>query len=230
LDFIHDKCWCISSTALGGYNTLIPFVYYLFNINTHIVPDSELDNFRKSLYLFGFTKALNRYGDYRVSKFSYSEMEKNSNKKIFPLRGTVKWLKTWEGFDNFNSEVIQINPLLALNLLQGYRGGRKHYEANKLEIDHIFPRSKLRTKRYEPYEVNHFANLWLLPSYKNKNKSNKDPEIFFADVNKDDLSRAKIDRHMLKYRKYRKFLELRRDGIVEYVKRMLKYSDDDFVI
>jgi hypothetical protein len=230
VDIIQKDCWCSSSKVLGGYHTLVPFVYYLFHTPKHELPNSEIDNFRKSLYLFGFTSPFSRYADSRLAKFISKELKPNLEIKdySFPFSKAISWIYYWEGIDQFGERLLQRNPRLALSLIQGHTGAKIHFQANSSEMDHIFPRSILREKNFEESEINHFANFWLLSKGKNQNKSNIHPKKYFEDVTDSELTRAYIDRNLLNYNYYKRFIKERSDYLIAEVARRLAISCNDF--
>jgi len=230
IDFVQQHCWCSNSKALGGANTLVPFVYYLFNLLNHQVPNSEIINLRKALYIFGFTAAFSRYGDSRLAKFIREELRplRDEGSQTFPVKRAFWWCDYWYDVREFGEQLIQRNPRLALQVVQRYPGGKTHFRPNSNEMDHIFPRSILRSKGYDEAEINHFANFWLLSRGKNQNKSNKHPKKYFNDVPDSELQRAFIERDMLDYRKYRKFIQRRGEAIKDHVKKTLEFTDADF--
>jgi uncharacterized protein with ParB-like and HNH nuclease domain len=87
IDFVQNECWIASSKLIKSYYNLVPFVYYLFNIPDHQVPNSEIMKVRKALYLFGFTSPFSRYAESRLSKFIREDLKPLSDKqdKKFPL-------------------------------------------------------------------------------------------------------------------------------------------------
>lgn len=230
IDFVQQHCWCSNSKALGGANTLVPFVYYLFNLLNHQVPNSEIINLRKALYIFGFTAAFSRYGDSRLAKFIREELRplRDEGSQTFPVKRAFWWCDYWYDVREFGEQLMQRNPRLALQVVQRYPGGKTHFRPNFNEMDHIFPRSILRSKGYDEAEINHFANFWLLSKGKNQNKSNKHPKKYFDDVPDSELQRAFIERDMLDYRKYRKFIQRRGEAIKDHVKKTLEFTDADF--
>ena len=230
IDFVKDQCWIASSKLLGGYYNLVPFVYYLFHTKDHQVPNNQIENVRKAVYLFGFTSPFSRYADSRLGKFVREELRPRVEKKdeTFPLGDAVYWVSYWEGIKNYGPDLIQGNPSLALHLVQRLSGSKVHYEKNAPQIDHIFPRSVLREKKFEGTEINHFANFWILAKNKNQNKSRKHPKDYFADVSSYELKRAYIDRKLLDYRKYRTFLKQRQSRILKHIKRKLNLSNTDY--
>jgi len=120
---------------------------------------------------------------------------------------------------------------LALHVIQNQAGAKTHSALNALEMDHIFPRSTLRKKEhFEEWEINHLANFWLLPKGKNINKRDKHPKQYLEDVSNETLEDALIDRSLLDYRRYRKFLSKRTDSMVERIGQRVGLSDADFEI
>lgn len=232
VDTVQRDCWCSSSKALGGYHTLVPFVYYLFHAPKHQVPNSEISNVRKALYLFGFTTPFSRYADSRLGKFIKDELKPLADNKdySFPYLEAVSWVNYWEGISAYGPELLQKNPRLTHYVVQQYAGAKTHYQANLPEMDHIFPRSKLRNKDYDEAQINHFANFWILSKGKNQNKSNIHPKKYFDSVNDSELKKAFIDRTMLDYRYYRRFIRHRREKVMNYVKKKIGFLDEDFNI
>jgi uncharacterized protein with ParB-like and HNH nuclease domain len=230
IDFVQNECWISSSKLLGGYYNLVPFVYYLFNISDHQIPNSEIDRVRKAVYLFGFTSPFSRYADSRLNKFINEELKplaENCDHK-FPLEESLYWVWYWEKFENCDAKLLQGNPSLALHLVQHRTGTKVHYDKNSPQIDHIFPRSELKDKGYEEADINKFANLWILPKSKNQNKSKIHPKKYFEDVPDFELDRSYIDRKLLDYRSYKTFLKTREENILLHVKKELNISDTDF--
>jgi len=76
--------------------------------------------------------------------------------------------------------------------------------------------------------INHFANLWILPLGKNRNKSDKHPAQYLADVDNKQLEEALIDSTLLDYSKYADFIKYRSEKIIRKVKNELQFSDIDF--
>lgn len=231
VDFVLQHCWCSSSKMLGGLNSLVPLVYYLHYQEKHLPPQSEIENIRKAVYLFGFSMVFSRYADSRLGKFIKEELRsrRDEGSKKFPYRETVWWVRYWSGIESFNQRMLQNNHRLVLHVVQRQHAGKAYLDANSPEVDHIFPRSILREKGYNEDSINHYANFWLLAKNKNQNKSNKPPKKFFADVSDADLKRAFIDRDMLDYRKYRTFIQDRGERILQYVKKQLAIQDEDFI-
>jgi len=229
VDFVQDHCWCTNSGTLGGSNTLVPFVYYLFHTKKHQVPNDQVSRVRKALYLFGFAKPFSRYGDSRVWAFIRDELIPlvENNDETFPLESTWWWISAWERIRSFE-DLLQSNHVLALYLIQGLTGAAFKYEGNAPEIDHIFPRSVLRDKGFELPDINHFANFWILAKAKNRNKSSQHPADYFTDVDEAEMKAALIERDYLDYRRYTTFLEHRSQCIIQRVQEKLGFSGDEF--
>lgn len=232
IDNVQKYCWISSNKAMGGILNLVPFVYYFFHLPKHEIPDNQIDNFRKSFFLFCFARPFSRYADSRLAKFIREDlMDRPKNEKNkFPFESAVWWVNYWEHIDGWNEELIQRNPRLALYIIQQDRGTKTHYNLNKREMDHIFPRSILRQKKFDESKVNHFANFWILSKGKNINKTNKHPKRYFEDVPEKELRLALIDKNMLDYRRYKTFLDKRGKAILEKLSKKIGLSENDFIV
>lgn len=230
VDNIQKYCWVSSSKAIGGSQNLVPFVYYLFHTPKHQLIDNEIDNFRKSFFLFSFAGPFSRYADSRLGKFIREELKSRVDKNDygFPLSDCIWWIDYWERLNNWDRDMIQRNPRLAMYIIQQDSGLKTHYELNSREIDHIFPRSKLREKDFNEAKINHFANFWILSKGKNLNKSNKHPKKYFEDVPKRELKAALINQELLDYRRYNVFIKEREDEIIKKLSKRTGISESDF--
>lgn len=217
IDNVQKYCWISSNKAMGGILNLVPFVYYFFHLPKYEIPNNQIDNFRKSFFLFCFARPFSRYADSRLGKFIREELIPRSKNEIsqFPFELAVWWVNYWENINGWNEKLIQKNSRLALYIIQQDPGGKTQYKLNKREMDHIFPRSKLREKGFDESKVNHFANFWILSKGKNINKTNKHPKKYFKDVPDRELKIALIDRDLLDYRRYGTFLDKRGKAILE---------------
>lgn len=97
------------------------------------------------------------------------------------------------------------------------------------------PQSALLQLR--PYIEGFFDPIWLnskLKHYqkwaktKNRNKSSKHPDVYFADVDEIEMRQALIERDYLDYRRYTTFLRHRSQGIVQRVQGKLGFSGNEF--
>jgi hypothetical protein len=228
VDFVQTEAHCSSSAVLGGVNTLVPFVYYMFHTKRHEVPNDQIDRLRTALYLFSFARPFSRYADSRIGAFVKSELMPRLSKgnEEFPLEQGISSVKRWERIHSID-ELAQSNVSLALHLVQGLTGAKPQYHLNAPEVDHIFPRAELRKKDYAEDQINHYANFWILAKGKNRNKSNKHPKLYFEDVSDNQLRRALIPREMLDYRRFTTFLESRQAAMIMALEKRLLLSDSD---
>jgi hypothetical protein len=229
VDFVQNECKCQSSRLLGSSHTLVPIVYYFFHLPRHDVPNAEVDRLRTSLYLLALAKPFSRYADSRIGSFVRGELEpaRANDGRSFPLERTVASVRHWERVDSLDS-LAESNPELTLHLIQGLSGAKVQYSRNSPELDHIFPRAELRKKDYDEEEINGLANFWILAQGKNRNKSNRRPKEYFHDVGDRALEAALIDRSMLDYRRYTRFLRTRREAILARLEDRLGLGDEDF--
>lgn len=224
VDFVTQHCWIQSSRLLGGSSTLVPLVYYFFRLDKHRIPDAEVPKARRGLYLLAFSGALSRYAESRIGLLVRRDLKPSadSGSLEFPEAGIAKWVTYWHGTGTLNEDLIKANPPLVMHLVQGLSGGKTKYADNSPEIDHIFPRATLRERKVDEAQVNHFANFWILARGKNRNKSDKPPSKYFADVPDAELKRALIQRDLLKFPSYNRFIRERSKEIVAAVQRKLK--------
>jgi hypothetical protein len=230
VDFAMQDCKCQSSVLIGGLNTLVPFVFYLFHAKNHEIKNSQLDVAKKGFYLMAFAKPFSRYGESRLWTFIRQELIPAAQKhdETFPLRRLIDRTRQWERIEAFDDHLVQSNIHLALHLVQAKSGAQVQYTRNEPQLDHIFPRSVLREKGFDESEINDFGNFWILAKGKNQNKTNKPPATYFQDVSDALLKKALIDRDLLEYRSYRRFLRERKERMVDHLKRELGFADSDF--
>ena len=230
IDNIQKYCRVSSSNAIGGSQNFVPFVYYLFYAPKHQLIDTEIDNFRKSLFLFSFAGSFSRYADSRLGKFIRDELKSRVDKNDyeFPLSDVIWWINYWERLDNWNADFIQRNSRLAMYIIQQDSGLKTHYKLNSREMDHIFPRSKLREKKFNEAKINHFANFWILSKTKNLNKSSKHPKAYFEDVPQKELKAALINKELLDYKRYNAFIKERENAIIKKLTKRTGISETDF--
>lgn len=225
VDFVTTECRCQSSVLLGGLDTMVPFVYYMFHVSKHEVPNRELENVRRSLYLFAFAKTFSRYGDSRISKFVrlYLKPSLEESGQPFPFEETVRFVKASDRIGTFDFSLLEKNHLLTLHLVQGLSGSKSQYSNNAPETDHIFPKKELFEREYDEADVNTVANYWILARGKNRNKSAQHPKKYFEGVADGVLQSALIDRELLDYRKYKRFLRLRQKALLEKVLKKIRW-------
>lgn len=228
VDSVERECRCGSSELLGSSHTLVPFVYYFFHLPKHDVPNSQVDRVRTAVYLLGLARPFSRYSESRTGAFLKAELQPLSSKadRTFPLEATIDRVRHWEKVQSV-AELAQSNVGLTLHLIQGLSGGKVQYKGNAPEVDHIFPRSELRVKKVDEDLISDLANFWILILGKNRNKSNRKPKEYFADVSKRQLKAALIDPNLLEYRLYKQFLETRREAIVGRLQALLGLSEAD---
>ena len=232
VEFVKRDCGLSGSRVLGGANTLIPFVYYLYHTPGHKFRDDQIDDARRALFLFGFARPFARSSDSRLGTFIRSELRPlvESGNGTFPLNRATSWLGYWERIRGSGEALLQSNPSLALHVIQGLGGTRVRYSDDAPEIDYIFPRSELRKRGYGESLVNHFANLWALPEDKSANRRNRNPASYFKDVDEEYLEEALVDRDLLDYSNYPEFINRRTQRMLQTVKDKLGLSDDLFEV
>jgi hypothetical protein len=176
-----------------------------------------------------FARPFSRYADSRIGAFvrSFLKPPIDAGDCSYPLSSTLSEVRRWESVSGL-SDLAERNTPLALHLVQGLSGARVQYVGNSPEIDHIFPRARLRNSGFAEEDINTYANFWILARGKNRNKSDRHPKQYFADVDDVSLRRALIDRSELDYRRYSTFLKARRGKMLEALAKRTGLSDSDF--
>jgi hypothetical protein len=228
VDFVQRECRCQSSDLLGSSNMLVPFVYYFFHLPKHDAPNDQVDRVRTAIYLLALAEPFSRYSEGRIGSFVRSELQPLASRgdPSFPLEATIKGIRRWEKVE-FIEDLAQTNWVLTLHLIQGLTGARVQYNRNAPEVDHIFPRSELRRRGVDEDLINDVANFWILTQGKNRNKSNRRPKDYFADVGARQLKNALIDPELLDYRQYKRFIGARREAMLKRLEAILGLSDAD---
>lgn len=223
VDFVVQHCRCQSPALTGGLNTLVPFVYYFFHLPSHDMPKSEAQNAKNAFYLIAFGKTFSRYGDSRIATFiSRALRPRLQNREYtFPLRETAQLIARWERPEAFDLTFMERNTDLTLALVQGFSGTKWQYAANAPEVDHIFPKSTLRDKGFDSAEINTVRNYWILAKGKNRNKSNHPPAKYLADVDEANLQNAIIDRDLLQFSRYKRFIRERGTAMEKKIQKSL---------
>ncbi len=231
LDFVKSECGIESSRLLGGHSTLVPFVYYLFHTNGHVMPKGSKQQARMCLFLFAFSKVFTQHVDSRTGSFirSYLPSSKEiGSGAVMPIKGAITYTYWKTSFEQPSPQFFSNNRELALSLIQSLGGGKVLFSSNKPELDHIFPRSTLAEKQVEPQVIDSIGNMWILPQKLNRNKSNKPPRTFLADVDDNILKSAFIDREMLDGRVSTRFIKEREATLTQQLIKLTGLSPERF--
>lgn len=232
VDFVRAECGIDSSKFLGGVNTMVPLVHYLFYAPKRVFPKGSRTDARRAVFLFGFAKTFTQYSESRTGAFIRDYLPSPSeiaDGAAFSFKRAVEYVH-WKGaFDSPDARLFSNNVELALALIQRRSGGKIKLSTNQPEIDHIFPRSALAEKGFDPQEINDMGNLWILPRGVNRNKSAKHPSEFLKDVDDSALHAALINRDDLDYRSFRSFVRQRREQIAEKLREITGLAPTSFI-
>lgn len=218
VDFIRSDCRLDSSRLIGGISTLVPFVQYLYHAPKQSFPMGNKAAARKTLYLFAFSKTFTQFSESRTGAFIRDSLPAANDIKAgapFSYDDALKFVHYRTNFDPGDERLFANNPELALALVQKKSGGKIKYSGNMPEIDHIFPQSTLREKKFEAHEIDDLGNKWILPRTLNRNKSAAHPKDYLAKEDKEYLQDAFINPKRLDLRAYKTFIKDRRRSICE---------------
>lgn len=232
VDFVRAECAIDSSRLLGGINTLVPFVHYNAFTAGHVFPKGCKADARRALFLFAFGKMFTQHSESRTGAFIRDFMPATAdiaNGAPFSYRRAIEYVAWKAGFDTPDALLFGNNVELALSLIQRRSGGRIQFSANIPEIDHIFPRSVLEEKEADPQDIHGLGNFWILPRGLNRNKSAKHPAEFLSDVDDATLRAALIDRSLLDYRSFKKFVRERQERMAGKLREITGLDPKGFV-
>lgn len=231
-DFVRNECNLDNVRHIGGISTMVPLVYYLYHTPGHVVPLTAKTDLTRVIYLFGFSKLFSQHVESRTLAYIRDVLEPSikAGKSKFPLTQTIRhvYWKTW--FAEPNHGLFSNNRDLSLALLQNYAGGSTSFAGNSPEIDHIFPKGTLSEKGVDWGKIDDLANFWILPRGINRNKSNKHPKDFLRDVDDALLKDAFIDRSLLDFRKFNRFLDERSNAMEAILQQKSRLTPSLFEI
>lgn len=229
VDFLVSDAKILDRRILGSYNSVIPFVFYLFHQkNQELRGESVRRGMKNALYLSLMTSVFSRWGDSRIDGVIREVFPKPYDRLrgSFPLEDFRAFVKRREGRDRIDNWLLQQNVTLLLNMVEGGTvlpsGQRRH----RPEVDHIFPRSKLLQAGYPVDEVDNFANYRLISKPDNIWKRNADPKPYF-EAHPGVAEQYLIPRELLEYEKYPEFLLMRRKKIWSRIQEFLGLTDDE---
>lgn len=218
VDFVRTDCHIDSARLMGGINTLVPFVQYLYDASKQAFPTGTKLDASKALYLFAFSKVFTQHSESRTGSFIKDANPSSEEIKAgapFPYKQALQFVHYRTNFDTASDRLFANNPDFALALVQERSDGKIKHLGNLPEIDHIFPQAILYDKGFEQHEVNDLGNLWILPRNLNRNKSAKHPKEYLSKVEKGFLKTACIDSAKLDLRTYRAFVANRRSALTK---------------
>ncbi|MFW5876533.1 MAG: GmrSD restriction endonuclease domain-containing protein [Myxococcota bacterium] len=228
VDLVVNVARIQDQRILGSYNALIPFVYYMYlQGGRPLKSEQERLAVAHLLYLALMTHAFSRYADSRIDGAVRDVFNPAHESKpgAFPTDALREFIRSKEGADRIDDDLLQRNMHLVMNLIEGGsllpEGRRRH----RPEYDHIFPQSALRERGVPEDEINHFANFRLISKQENIWKLDKDPKCYFTE-NPGALDRYLVPGDLLDYDDFDKFLTQRRSRIWERVRSMLAIPEE----
>jgi hypothetical protein len=207
---------------------MVPFAHYLYHAPKRSFPKGSKTDARRALFLFAFAKTFTQHSESRTGAFIRDYLpvpEEIAGGASFTFENAAEYVSRRTNFDLNTERLFANNVDLALTLVQRRNGGKIQLATNLPEIDHIFPRSVLQDKEFEPQDVEDLGNLWILPRGLNRNKSAKHPRDFLEDVDDSVLRTAMIDRDLLDYRSYRTFIKTRRANLAKKLRELTDLSE-----
>ncbi|MGZ4864497.1 MAG: DUF4268 domain-containing protein [Halobacteriota archaeon] len=226
-----------SDDTLPSYNALIPIVYYSFINNNKLYSKRVKNNIQTWLYSALLNGNFSGQSDGVIDTCT-DVIKDHSAADHFPFQRLESTLRRkYNRIVGVNPSIIDSNTNLILNVV--YLDNKEvinfqpSLRGNVPEVDHIFPKSKmLRTYKQPSSIVNNIGNYMLLEKTLNINKTNKLPERYFSEALQEQpefYARNLIpsDPSLHQSEHFQEFVEARRALILETIKRVLVYTDDD---
>ena len=225
-----------SDETLPSYNALIPILYYAYLSNQ---PKSLKlkQNMQTWLYLCLLNGTFSGQSDGVIDTCT-DVIKEYSTSEYFPFEELENTLRRRLGrVVEVNQNTIDKNYHLVLNLVYLSSKHVPDFQplliGNTPEIDHIFPKSKmLRMYSYPSSLVNNIGNYMLLEKSLNIDKTNKMPEDYFPEAVKEQLDF--FERHLIPPDKalhepseFEAFVDARRKLLLDAIKQVLLYVDED---
>ncbi|TBF82601.1 GmrSD restriction endonuclease domain-containing protein [Rhizobium leguminosarum] len=225
-DFIKNDCKIDNTRLLGGISTLVPFVFYMYHSPNKSLPLRAKTDATRAIFLFGFSKLFSQHIESRTAAYIRDIFDERTIAAAgkFPINETIQHVAWKTNFVASDRSLFNNNHELALALVQNLPGGPVAYVGNLPEVDHIFPKSTLHERGFDWQKINDLANFWILPRGINRNKTNSAPKEYLKDVDDSLLEDALIDRDLLTFGKFDRFLKVRSARIVEMLQARTKLT------
>jgi hypothetical protein len=221
LDFCRDQDVRLATASLmEPLASLYPLVYYIAKQRRCSVPDEDRQPLKTLLYMLLFNRFLRSKSPEARIRWLREVLQCWSGG--FPLQQSLDVIRkrqklSWVVTD---SEMLNSNQKLALNIVQpGVLRETYSWQA-KPELDHIFPFSLYASRH--PELINDIGNMAFLGKLRNIRKSNQNPWEYFSNVSEADLEQDfLVDRELLAADKFEEFVSSRRARIVSAVREFL---------
>lgn len=240
-DFLVGKTFLRTDKAVPSYLALLPVIYFRYHFPQKWSTIQNLDTYILRTLITG---AFSSNPDYLIDKCTKNikEIDNFNAKQIFNvIRADGRNLEITP--DNILKQNYQSKYIhLMFNLWYKDFNHNPSYEYNLPQIDHIFPQSLLRKVKtpnpktgrrdilkYKQFERDQIANCMLLTAQENGagGKGNILPEEWFRDKNETYLNLHLIpqDRELWKLDNFEKFIEVRKQLILEKFNFMIQSNE-----
>lgn len=166
-----DNCKIYSERFFrGGHNALLPFI--LFLSRNERLSGEDRRKIVIGIYL-SIMSGIFSGAEARMGAFAKNKVAKASS---FPLGDLIALVKREYGIKSLD-DLLRRHIDLALNIAHG--GITVEKNPDKLQRDHIFPKSGLEKAGYSYDKINHYANFHFLRGADNLNKLDRPPNEWF---------------------------------------------------
>jgi hypothetical protein len=109
VDFVRTDCHIDSSRLLGGINTLVPFVQYLYEAPKQSFPKGSKLDASKALYLFAFSKIFTQHSESRTGSFIKDALPSSDEIRAgaqFPYNQALQFVHYRSNFDTVGDRLF----------------------------------------------------------------------------------------------------------------------------
>lgn len=229
VEFLVEDARIGDRRILGSTNSLIPFIYYVY-----LRPDQQFGDegnrqrVKHALYLALMTRIASRFAESRIDGLVRDVFRPTSRRgdHAFPTTAFQEFCGAREGRSRIDDWLLQQNLMLLMNIIENGTVLPQETRRHRPELDHIFPKSRLRGHGIANDRIDHYANLRLVSKRHNIWKSNLDPKPYF-EAHPEVAEQYLIDTELLNYAEYERFLAKRRRRIWQRVAAFLGISESD---
>jgi hypothetical protein len=245
INFLKNNAFVDSSALLPSPILLVPLVYYSSKEDLCVTPEIE----KKFLYWFYNAAIWGRYSASMETRLTQDLLAFSNKKPWIPLIDNIWQLVGKDRkitIEDFKGKSIN-NPLFFMMYVLARKNNARDLETgsiinytnfgtnNKIEFDHIFPKSKLESFFKDKLDnserkkiINEILNIAFMTKKGNIIKTNDDPSVYFPKVynkfnGEDYFERQQIpyELNLLSYEKYQEFLNKRAVVLTEKINEFL---------
>lgn len=220
IKILYENLAITDSSLLPSEAVLVPLVLYLKQKNGRLSSDETKD-------LISWFLLASFWGRYAGATDTQLDEDIKDIKKENNLQGLFKNLKNKVGRLKISTDDFVgsgNDKKLLLYVICKEEGATDWFKGHKIttsdiQYHHIYPRSLLKKRGIDGNLINDISNIAFLTEKANKTILNKEPSEYLKDIDEEKLKKqfVPLDKELWKLENYEKFLEKRRQIIVDKI-------------